>query len=359
MSTLAKGGGAKKRFEYCVNPNSSNQFLYLHAVQGHSGDNAFDLALQDNVLLPKRFTQYVYHVGNTIEFLNDKWINSRKNKPQQRKTSGFLHHSESDGWWIWHGRNCTHSDKTSDHAEQEYFETPSKYNTWVQCEARSRERLAIYGHMQSFSSTHCDMHENSGWALPEGALNSESATSRARIELTIWSARSTKPRSKIVLGTIKRFEKILVATPWTAEYLEYLFPRSSRRIHCAKMKSRSWSRSSRTTNTKNPSFRTWARRRRSPISAENRRVWSPTWASPRSSNFAKILPNNNVLTAMPTGKKVSSIVAVEEIWNPRRVQQSSTRTTVTSRQSLDMWLRRTAVVEPSTDLLKDKDVLPS
>ena len=29
ISTLAKGRGAKKRFQYCVNPNSSNQFLYL------------------------------------------------------------------------------------------------------------------------------------------------------------------------------------------------------------------------------------------------------------------------------------------------------------------------------------------
>ena len=31
-STLAKGGGAKKRFQYCLNPNSSNQFLYLRAT---------------------------------------------------------------------------------------------------------------------------------------------------------------------------------------------------------------------------------------------------------------------------------------------------------------------------------------
>ena len=30
-STLAKGGGAKKSFHCCVNPNSSNQFLYLRA----------------------------------------------------------------------------------------------------------------------------------------------------------------------------------------------------------------------------------------------------------------------------------------------------------------------------------------
>ena len=39
ISTLAKGGGAKKIFHCCVNPNSSNDFLYLRAIQGHSGDN--------------------------------------------------------------------------------------------------------------------------------------------------------------------------------------------------------------------------------------------------------------------------------------------------------------------------------
>ena len=66
ISALAKGGGAKKRFQYCVNPNSSNQFLYLRAIQGHSGDNACDPALQDNVLLLKGFTEYIYHIGNVL-----------------------------------------------------------------------------------------------------------------------------------------------------------------------------------------------------------------------------------------------------------------------------------------------------
>ena len=31
-----------------MDPNSSNHFLYLRAIQGHSGDNVVDLALQDN-----------------------------------------------------------------------------------------------------------------------------------------------------------------------------------------------------------------------------------------------------------------------------------------------------------------------
>ena len=33
ISALAKGGGPKKRFQCCLNPNSSNQFLYFRAME--------------------------------------------------------------------------------------------------------------------------------------------------------------------------------------------------------------------------------------------------------------------------------------------------------------------------------------
>ena len=64
---MAEGGGAKKRLQYCLNPDSPNQFLYLRAIQGHSGKNAIDPVLQDNVLLPKGFAEYIFHVGNASE----------------------------------------------------------------------------------------------------------------------------------------------------------------------------------------------------------------------------------------------------------------------------------------------------
>ena len=35
ISFLAKGGGPKKRFQYCLNPNSSKHSLYFRAIQGH------------------------------------------------------------------------------------------------------------------------------------------------------------------------------------------------------------------------------------------------------------------------------------------------------------------------------------
>ena len=61
---LAKGGGPKKRFQNCLNPNSSKHFLYFRAIQGHSGDNLVDPTLQDNVLLPGDFAEYIYHIGD-------------------------------------------------------------------------------------------------------------------------------------------------------------------------------------------------------------------------------------------------------------------------------------------------------
>ena len=41
--------------------------MYFRAIQGHSGDKAIDPELQDNVFLPKGFTEYIYHVRNASE----------------------------------------------------------------------------------------------------------------------------------------------------------------------------------------------------------------------------------------------------------------------------------------------------
>ena len=54
---LAAGGGSKRRYQYC----SDNL-----ALQGHSGSNLIDLALQDNFLLGPGIFLYIYHVGNNF-----------------------------------------------------------------------------------------------------------------------------------------------------------------------------------------------------------------------------------------------------------------------------------------------------
>ena len=63
-SIKARGGGNKNIFQYCT--DSSGEFLYLRALQGHSGRNLIDPSFQDNVLIPDGFFKYTYHVGCAI-----------------------------------------------------------------------------------------------------------------------------------------------------------------------------------------------------------------------------------------------------------------------------------------------------
>ena len=42
ISILTKGGGPKRRFQYCLNPTASKHFLYFRAIQGHTGGNLVD-----------------------------------------------------------------------------------------------------------------------------------------------------------------------------------------------------------------------------------------------------------------------------------------------------------------------------
>ena len=62
---MVGGGGNKKRFQYCTDP-SGQEILYLRALQGHSGRNPIDPSLQDNVLIPDNFFEYICHIGCAI-----------------------------------------------------------------------------------------------------------------------------------------------------------------------------------------------------------------------------------------------------------------------------------------------------
>ena len=50
ISILAREGGQKKRFQCCLNPDSSRHILSFRAIQGHSAGIVIDPELQDNVL---------------------------------------------------------------------------------------------------------------------------------------------------------------------------------------------------------------------------------------------------------------------------------------------------------------------
>ena len=61
---LAAGGGSKRRYQYCS--ENLGTIIYLRALQGHSGSNLIDPALQDTVFIGTGIFPYIYHVGSTF-----------------------------------------------------------------------------------------------------------------------------------------------------------------------------------------------------------------------------------------------------------------------------------------------------
>ena len=64
LSYLPRRGGPKQRLLYCLDP-CSDTILCHRAIQGHSGGTQIDPTLQDTVLLPSDFAEYIYHVGSS------------------------------------------------------------------------------------------------------------------------------------------------------------------------------------------------------------------------------------------------------------------------------------------------------
>ena len=84
-SSMAGGGGNKKRFQYCT--DSSGAILYLRALQGHSGRSLIGPALEDNVIIPDGFFKYIYHTGcaiNVHSTTNSGLIDTRRSQFEQQ-----------------------------------------------------------------------------------------------------------------------------------------------------------------------------------------------------------------------------------------------------------------------------------
>ena len=87
-SRMVGGGGNKKRFQYCTDP-SGQEILYLRALQGNSGRNPIDPTLQDNVLIPNNFFEYINHIGcavNLHSIANSGLIATGQNSSRERQT---------------------------------------------------------------------------------------------------------------------------------------------------------------------------------------------------------------------------------------------------------------------------------
>ena len=88
---MAAGGGAKRRFQYCAD-DSGTIIVYFRALQGHSGRNLIDPSLEDNVVIPSNFFQYIYHIGcafNLHSIINSGLVPGGQNS-SKRQTVFFL-----------------------------------------------------------------------------------------------------------------------------------------------------------------------------------------------------------------------------------------------------------------------------
>ena len=93
---MAGGGGNKKIFQYCTVP-SGQEILDLRALQGHSGRNPIDPALQDNVFIPNNFFEYTYHIGcaDSLHSITNSGLIAGGQNSEQGKTDGILYSRES------------------------------------------------------------------------------------------------------------------------------------------------------------------------------------------------------------------------------------------------------------------------
>ena len=88
---MAGGGGNKNIFLYCTDP-SGQEILHLRALQGHSGRNPIDPTLQDNVLIPNNFFEYIHHIGCAVSLhtiTNSGLIPGGQNSSRDRQTVFF------------------------------------------------------------------------------------------------------------------------------------------------------------------------------------------------------------------------------------------------------------------------------
>ena len=89
-SRMTRGAGHKNIFQYCTD-SSGQEILYLRALQGHSGRNPIDPSLQDNVLIPDNFFEYICHIGCAVNLhsITNSGLIARGQNLSKRQTVFF------------------------------------------------------------------------------------------------------------------------------------------------------------------------------------------------------------------------------------------------------------------------------
>ena len=90
-SKMTGSGGNTNRFQYCTGP-SGQEILCFRALQGHPGRHPNYLTLQDNVLIPNNFFEYICQIGCAVSLhsiTNSGLIAGGQNSSRERQTVFF------------------------------------------------------------------------------------------------------------------------------------------------------------------------------------------------------------------------------------------------------------------------------
>ena len=166
ITFLAKGGGPNKRFQKCLNPDSSRHFLYFRAIQFKDIQEviSFYLELQDTVLLSEDFTEYIYHIGNISEMhsiIRGGLIPGGRSLKRDRQSVFFTTVSPMDDDQSMEDI-LGDLDKATWTSQGSFHTKTLGYLTKTQCMVQLKNSLrredcnfTKHDHTQSFSTTHC------------------------------------------------------------------------------------------------------------------------------------------------------------------------------------------------------------
>ena len=141
---MAGGGGNKKSFQCCTDP-SGQEIIYHRALQGHSGRNSIDPSLQNNVLIPNNFFEYIYQIGcavNLHSITNSGSIAGGQNSSRERQTifctavnPMHKNHQDPKELDLTKPRLASYQKKWKVHQDTEY---------WVDTQLAQRKGLKFY-----------------------------------------------------------------------------------------------------------------------------------------------------------------------------------------------------------------------
>ena len=293
LSCLQRGSGPKKRFQYCLDPYSAETIQYLRAIQGHSGRKQKDSALQDNVLLPNHFAEYIYHVGSSHDMhsiIQPELIPGGKEIKKKRQTVFFTavnpmhaHLHKQREYDVTKPRIAVHKRNWKIHQNTVY---------WAKLRVAQKKGLTFF---QTRSKT-IILHNT----LPAACIEKVVAMNSGEVRKTKMYESPRSPR-KVVLkpgwarrtnGYCKHWRESIqrpLAVKSSIGFKDYHTLQLKKKTMHAQKESKSWFINSKRTQIEKRWKPTWGKITRTTHSAKSRKTWSKEWRTWSTSKCVRSL----------------------------------------------------------------------